>query len=245
MPIKSVPSQHITIKASSPRNPSPYQLKLRPLQCPTPSQVKPSPPVVRLLLQSPEPLSHMVRPHRSGPLLGGIEQPLRTLPLLHHPATAVIVAPALQLVQVLFPFDLERFFRQRLHHLEGQEAQYVNDVVVGLAVRHDTEPRPLAEPFPFAEREGRLSAVAEVHVLVLGHVFRPLVGQFEPLQRRVVHFFFVFVFFIFAIGDLFGVEALDVPGEKDLVAFVFLRCVADDGSTCRATCGIAEGVVGT
>lgn len=107
------------------------------------------------------------------PLLGHVEQrPDLPFPLLGIPGR--IRRPLV--VQVLGRFDLQRLFRQHLHDLKGQEAEDVNHVVVGSAVRHDPEAGPFAESLGFAEGEGGLPAFGPVDVLFFGHVSGAFVG---------------------------------------------------------------------
>ena len=148
------------------------------------------------------------------------------LPLL---ACLLPSAASVQLLvrQSFCRFDLQRLLRQRLHDLKGQESENVNHVVVRFAVDDGPEAGPLAEALALAEGEGCLPAVAPVDVLLLGHVLGAFVGGGEARERRFVLLLLFFVFFVVALGDLFGEEGVDFPGEDEfgfLGRAGFLRC---------------------
>ena len=134
---------------------------------------------------------------------------------------------------ILLRLHPQRLLRQSLHDIIEQEAQDVDDVVVGFAVGDDAETGPLAEPFGFFVGEGCLAAFAVVDVFVLGHAFCALVGLLEAFEGGGVGFFFFFVVFVvFAFGELFAEEAGDVPREFYLFFAAFGE-FADGG--CGAT----------
>ena len=128
--------------------------------------------------------------------------------------------------------DADRLFCDRLNDLEGQKAEDIDDVVVGLGVRDDAEAGPLAEAFALAEGEGGLAAVGPEDVLVARHVARAFVGGREAGERGFVLLFFRVVGFVFeviggevggvgvgvgargdAVGGGFGEEGVDFPGQ--------------------------------
>lgn len=190
------------------------------------------------LLQPPERLLNMPRAHGRPGLLGRIEQPRLAPALL---AALLLVPAAVALVRVFDRFDFQRLLGEQRDDLVRQEAQNVHDVVVGLAVRHDAEARPLAETLAFAEGERCLSALGEVQIFLGVHAFGALVGLLEARERGGGHFVFLFVFFVFALGDLFAVETRHVPGQADFGFFVLAVARADAGS--RAERGVVGGQV--
>ena len=186
---------------------------------------------------------------RRPPLLGHLEQrallPL-PLPLIRLRAHHTRHGPLI--IQILGGFDLQRLFRQGLHDLKGQEAQDIDDVIVGFGVGDDPEAGPFAEPLAFAEGEGRLAAVGPENVFVLGHVLGALVGGGEAGEGCGGLFGFVFalvgVVFVFALRYLFGVKGGYVPGEADAGFFasgvgrLLGRRVGRTGLCCRKGLGM-------
>lgn len=137
-------------------------------------------------------------------LLGRIEQaglaPALLTPLL-------LVAAALALLRVFDCLDLERLLGQQRDDLVREEAQDVDDIVIGLAVGYDAKARPLAEALALAEGERGLSAFGEVQVLFCVHAFGALVGLLEASQRCCRHLVFLFIFLVFSLGHLLAVVA--------------------------------------
>ena len=127
-------------------------------------------------LQATKRLSDVLRLDRGATLLRHLKQRAQLpLPLLRL-ASRRGRARRPRIIQVLRGLDLERLLRDGLDDLEGQEAEDVDDVVVGLAVGDDAEAGPLAEALALAEGEGGLAAVGPVDVLVARHVLGAFVG---------------------------------------------------------------------
>ena len=174
-------------------------------------------------------LPYMIRLNGLAAFLGWIEQAPLALPLqmvrLSFPAAATAAAAKLTLVQILGVLDLQSLLGQGLDHLKSQEAQDVDNVVIGLTVRNHSEPGPFPEALSLAEGEGSLTTFRPVDVLFLGHILGAFVGFFEALEAGVVHFLFVLVFFILALGYALTVEAGHVPWKSNLGLLVLLRVV--------------------
>ena len=103
--------------------------------------------------------------------------------------------------QVFCLFDFQCFFCDGLHNLKGEEAQDVDDIVIGFRFRDDAEPGPFPESLALSEREAGLSTFAPVQVFVGRHVLGPFVG-----------FFFVHV----EVEDLFSAAVGLVDVDKSL-----------------------------
>lgn len=191
------------------------------------------------LLETAEGLLDVPRLDGPLPLAGGVEEPLLELPLLG----AGVVAAALGAGDVLLLLDLEGDLGEDLHHLEGQEAKDVDDIVRGLAVRHDAEAGPLPEPLALAVGEGGLAVLGPGDVLVLGHDLGALVGAAEALEGDEVHLVLILVLLVLALGDLDGVEGGLLPGEADLGLLVLLGLVVHGAADDAADRVVATGDV--
>lgn len=146
----------------------------------------------------------MPRLDRRPALLGHFEQGTQLALALLQVRLATGRARRPRRLEVLRGLDLQRLLGQRLHDLEGEETEDVDDVVVGLAVGHDAEAGPLAEALALAEREGGLATVGPEDILVACHVLGAFVSRGEARKRRFVLLFFLFVvFFVVALGYLF------------------------------------------
>ena len=170
-------------------------------------------------------------------LLRRVEQARLALALLVLGRVASL--PGFEILAFLFEF--ERRFRQRLHHFKGQEAEAVDDVVVGLAVGQRAEAGPLAEALALAEGKGCLAAFAEMDVLVFGHVLGAFVGGFKALESYFVHAVFLVVFLILQVWCDDGEHVLNVPRENDLIPLVLFRRITRSGSGTRHVPG--DGIV--
>lgn len=201
-----------------------------------PRAVQHGPNLLGPLLQPAKGLLHMLRLNGRLALAGRVKQRVRVLALLD---TRVIGAVE-RARQVLLLLDLEGHLGERLDHLERQEAKDVDDIVRGLAVRHDAEARPLAEALALAVREGGLAVLGPGDVLLARHGLCALVGLAQALQRDVVHLLLLLVLLVLALGHLDRVEGRGLPGEADLGLFVLLGRVVDGTARHDAA---ADGVI--
>lgn len=185
------------------------------------------------MLQTTKGLLHVSRLDGLAILLGRIEEASFALALALTGAIArgttggasATTTASFLLEEIFGLFHLEGLLGQGLDDLKGQEPQNVDDVVVGLAVRDDAEAGPLAETLALAEGEGGLATLGPVDVLLARHVLGALVGLLEPLQRREVHLFLLFILLVLALRHALAVEARDVPRQPDLGLLVLLARV--------------------
>lgn len=212
-----------------------------------PRAVEHRPKLLRLRLQPPKGLLDVAGLDRRAALAGHAKQAaVRQLALLGPRALA---RPLPELVLVVL--DPERLLGERLHHLERQEAEDVDNVVRRLAVRDLTKARPLPEPLALAVRERGLPEFRPRHVLLARHDLGALVGLAQPLQRDVVHLFLLLVLFVFALGYFDREEGGRLPRQADARLLVLLGCVVDGaagdhsaaGVLARAQVGVAALVV--
>lgn len=171
------------------------------------------------LLQAPRRLLDVTRLDGRFALAGRVEQGSLVLALL---GGAVVLGAVEGAGRVFLLLDFQGNLGEGLDHLEGEEAEDVDNVVGGLAVRHDAEAGPLAEALALAVREGRLAVLRPGDVLFARHGLCALVGLAEALERDVVHFLFFFVVLVVALGHLDVVEGGGFPGEADFGLFVLL-----------------------
>ena len=192
------------------------------------------------LLETTESLLDVARFDGDLALARGVEETLLALALL----IARVIGAALGAGHVLLFLDLEGDLGEGLDHLEGQEAEDVDDVVRRLAIRDDAEAGPLAEALALAPGEGGLAVLGPGDVLLLGHDLCALVGLAQPLERDVVHLLLLFVLLVIALGHLDGVEGSRLPRQPDLGLFVLLGRVVDGPAADDAAGVIAPRKVG-
>lgn len=153
-----------------------------------------------------------------------VEEAFDSLALL-----ALVLDTALLLVQVLLLLDAERLLSESLDDLKGQESENIDNIVVWLRLSDGTKASPLAETLALAEGERCLAVLRPRDVLLLGHGLGALISLLEALEGSVVHFLFILVVFVIALGDFLGVEGGDLPGKSDLGFLVLLGDVDGAG----------------
>lgn len=153
-------------------------------------------------------------------LAGRIKEALLEFALLAR--AALNQSAGLSAGHIFLLLDLEGNFGQGLDHFKGEKAKDIDDVVGWLAVGDDAKAGPFAEPLALAPGEGCLTIFRPRHVLLSRHDFGALVGLAQTLERDVVHFFLLLVFFVVALGNFDRVEGRGFPGETDFGLFVLL-----------------------
>jgi hypothetical protein len=173
------------------------------------------------LLQAAEGLLHVPRLNRRATLARRVEKALRELALLGASRLARVLA------HVLVVLDLERLLGQGLHHLKGQEAEDVDDVVGRLAVCDEAEASPLSEALALAVGERGLTEFGPGDVFLAGHGLGALVGFAQAREGDGVHFLLFFVLLVFALGDFHVEVGEGLPRKTDSRLLVFLCCILD------------------
>lgn len=154
----------------------------------------------------------------SAPLLGRVEQAGLALSFLH--VLTGFGASTTVLLVVFALLDFKCLLGQSLDDLEGKESEDVNNVIVWLGFGHDSEACPLAESLALAVGEGSLATLGPEYILLPCHVAGTFISGGKTLEGRVVLFLLFFILFIFTLGDLDGVETVDIPRKSDFGALV-------------------------